>query len=313
MAMDPEVRALRAALAETGQPSYDSLSVTQARRRYRDRCLALQGNRPVGGLVRYLAARSPAGLIPLCLYLPDDSPKMAVLPAVVYFHGGGWVLGDAETHDTLCRQLADQSRVAVIAVDYRLAPEDKFPAAVDDAWAATQWIIKHAAAFGLDGGRIAVGGDGVGGTLATVVSITARDAQHSFPAFQLLMYPITGQSGERESRIVPFGDHLSTQEGAEWFMRHYLRSETDRADWRVAPLNPPLLKGLPPALIVTAGCDPLHDEGAAYAQRLRDAGVAVDYFDYGGMIHGFLSMSAVLKTANRALAHIAASLRQALS
>jgi acetyl esterase len=310
MALDPQARALLDLVARLGRPTYDQLPVAEGRRLYRETREAMQPAAPDLGVVKDLTATGPAGPIPLRLYRPDPA---AILPALIYFHGGGWVIGDLDTHDVLCRQLAEQAGVAVVAVDYRLAPEHPFPAAVDDAWAATRWIASHATELGIDAGRLAVGGDSAGGTLSAVVTMLARD--HGGPAlrFQLLIYPATDMQGGTASHAAFADGYLLTATLIQWFSAQYLRRPGDVRDWRASPLLAGSLAGVPPALVVTAGFDPLGDEGEAYARRLREAGVTVDHVCYGGMIHGFLPMGRMLDTANRAVGHAAASLRQALA
>lgn len=311
MALDSQARAILDLIARLGRPSYDQLGPVEARRVYRETRAALQPPPPELGVVKNLTADGPTGPIPVRLYRPLGVSD-AGLPALVYFHGGGWVIGDLETHDVLCRQLAEQSGCAVVAVDYRLAPEHKFPAAVEDGCAATTWIVRHAAELGIDAARLAVGGDSAGGTLAAVVSLTARDDGGPPLAFQLLIYPATDMRADSASHAAFAEGLLLTRTLIRWFSAQYLGGDRDRDDWRASPINAGSLAGLPPALVVTAGFDPLRDEGEAYARRLRDAGVTVDTVCYGGMIHGFVTMGGVIDTANRAVAHAAASLRQAL-
>ena len=198
------------------------------------------------------------------------------------------------------------------SVDYRLAPEHKFPAAVDDAWAATCWVVAHAGELAVDASRLAVGGDSAGGNLAAVVALLARDKGAPAIAVQVLIYPVTDLVGETRSYRDFAEGYLLTREGMRWFIAHYLTAEAEAADWRASPIRAQSLAGLPPALIVTAGFDPLRDEGEAYAERLRDAGVRVDSVCYGGMIHGFVPMGRLLDTAGRAISLIAGSLSQAL-
>jgi acetyl esterase len=267
---------------------------------------------PEIGAVNNLVAETPTGTIPVRVYRPVGAAADMPLPALVYFHGGGWVIGDLETHDVLCRQLTAEAGIEVVAVDYRLAPEAKFPAAADDAWAATQWVVANAGRLGIDAKRIAVGGDSAGGNLAAVVALMACDAGAPAIAFQVLLYPVTDVSTERRSYSDFADGYLLTRDSMRWFVDHYLASKDQARDWRVSPLLAPSLTGLPPALIVTAGFDPLRDEGEAYARALRDAGVRVDYICYGGMLHGFVPMGRLLDTGNRAVSHIATSLRQAL-
>jgi acetyl esterase len=205
-----------------------------------------------------------------------------------------------------------EAGVSVIAVDYRLAPEHKFPAAVDDAWAATRWIVAHADELAIDATRLAVGGDSAGGNLAAVVALLARDAGAPRIALQILTYPVTDLASESRSYADLAEGYMLTRDSMRWFRAQYLAKEADAADWRVSPLRAPSLTGLPPALVITAGYDPLRDEGEAYARRLREAGVSVDAVCFGGMIHGFVPMGRLIETAFRAVTLIAGSLRYAL-
>jgi len=312
MALDPQVQAVLDLVAKAGRPAYNQLSPKDARQLFRETRPASTPAPPEIGAVNNLVAEGPTGPIPIRVYRPIGVAADAQVPALVYFHGGGWVIGDLDTHDVLCRQITAAAGLEVIAVDYRLAPEHKFPAAADDAWAATRWVVANAGRLGVDATRIAVGGDSAGGNLAAVVALMARDAGAPSIAFQALLYPVT-EVGTETGSYRSFADgYLLTRESMSWFFDHYLKSADDAKDWRVSPLRAPSLKGLPPALIVTAGFDPLRDEGEAYARALREAGVRVDYICYGGMIHGFAPMGRLIDTGNRAVAHIAASLREAL-
>jgi acetyl esterase len=311
MALDPQVQAVLDLVATAGRPAYHTLSPKDARQLFLETRPASTPTPPEIGSVKNVVAETPQGAIPLRVYRPAGVPATTPLPAYVYFHGGGWVIGDLETHDVLCRQLTAASGASVISVDYRLAPEHKFPAAADDAWAATRWVVAHAGELGLDGRRLAVGGDSAGGNLAAVVALMARDAGGPAIALQVLIYPVTDVMSETRS-YADFADgYLLTRDSMRWFTAHYLKSKDDARDWRVSPLRAPSLAGLPPALIVTAGFDPLRDEGEIYAGRLRDAGDTVDYVCYGGMIHGFMGMGKLIDTAGRAISHIGGSLRQA--
>jgi acetyl esterase len=312
MALDPQAEAVIELVAKSGRPAYHTLSPKDARQLFLETRPASTPTPPEIGSVRNVVAETPQGAIPLRVYRPAGVPAATALPAYVYFHGGGWVIGDLETHDVLCRQLTAASGASVISVDYRLAPEHKFPAAADDAWAATRWVVAHAGELGLDATRLAVGGDSAGGNLAAVVALMARDAGAPAIALQVLIYPVTDVMRESRSYEDFAEGYMLTRDGMRWFIAHYLTSKGDARDWRVSPLRAPALAGLPPALIVTAGNDPLRDEGEMYAGRLRDAGVMVDYVCYGGMIHGFVGMGKLLDTALRAVAHIGGSLRQAL-
>jgi acetyl esterase len=312
MALDPQAQAVIDLVAKSGRPAYHTLAPKDARQLFRETRPASTPPAPEIGVVNNFVVERAGGTIPVRVYRPVGAAADALLPALVFFHGGGWVIGDLETHDVLCRQLTAEAGIEVVAVDYRLAPEAKFPGPVDDAWAATQWVVAGAARLGIDPKRIAVGGDSAGGNLAAVVALMARDAGAPSIAFQALLYPVTDVGAETKS----YGDfadgYMLTRDSMRWFVDHYLPSKKDAVDWRVSPLRAKSLAGLPPALIVTAGFDPLRDEGEAYARALRDAGVRVDYICYGGMLHGFVPMGRLLDTGNRAVSHIAASLRQAL-
>ncbi len=311
-ALDPQARAVIDLVISSGRPAYHQLSPKDARQLFRETRPASTPTPPQIGMVRDLTADGPLGPIPLRVYRPAGVPASTPLAVLVFFHGGGWVIGDLETHDVLCRQLTAGSGVSVVSVDYRLAPEHKFPAAVDDAWAATRWVVAHAGELAVDASRLAVGGDSAGGNLAAVVALLARDKGAPAIAVQVLIYPVTDLVGETRSYRDFAEGYLLTREGMRWFIAHYLTAEAEAADWRASPIRAQSLAGLPAALIVTAGFDPLRDEGEAYAERLRDAGVRVDSVCYGGMIHGFVPMGRLLDTAGRAISLIAGSLSQAL-
>ena len=312
MALDPQAQDVINLVIKSGRPAYHTLSPKDARQLFRETRPASTPTPPQIGDVRDLMADGPGGPIPLRVYRPAGVATGTALPVLVYFHGGGWVIGDLDTHDVQCRQLTAEAGVTVVAVDYRLAPEHKFPAAVDDAWAATRWVAAHGSDFGVDGRRIAVAGDSAGGNLAAVVSLLAREAGAPAIRLQVLVYPVTDVAAETKSYRDFADGYLLTRESMRWFKNHYLKSASEAEDWRVSPLRAMSLAGLPPALVVTAGFDPLRDEGAAYAARLTDAGGRVDYVCYGGMIHGFMPMGRLIETGNRAISHVAASLRQAL-
>jgi acetyl esterase len=239
------------------------------------------------------------------LYCDAQGPA----PAMLYLHGGGFVIGSLETHDSLCRQLALRSGGAVIALDYRLAPEHRFPTAVDDAWAALQWLCAQAGALGLDASRLAVGGDSAGGTLAAVCALRARD--HALPlALQLLITPGTSAHGDTGSRRLFANGFLLDAATIEWFFDHYIE-HAHRPDWRFAPLNHDDLHGVAPACVILAECDPLVDEGLAYADRLRAAGVPVALELYRGLTHDFIKMGRVLKEADEAQQAAAQAMKEA--
>lgn len=302
MALHPQVVTLLERVARSPLPPYHTVSPPVARRIYRDTRAALAPKPPAVAEVRLLAQRDYA----IRAYRPV---KDALLPALVYFHGGGWTIGDVDTHDVLCRQLAVGAQCAVFSVDYRLAPEHPFPAAVDDCFAATRWIAEHAAELGI--GSVALGGDSAGGNLAATVALLARDAGGPQLAFQLLVYPATDQRGATASHERNAEGYLLTRGAIEYFRRAYLPRQADWLDWRASPLLAADHSRLPPALVLTAGYDPLLDEGREYAERLRAAGVEVEYREYPDMVHGFLLFGGALDTANAAVEHCCAALRRA--
>lgn len=244
--------------------------------------------------------------LPARLYLPHGGPT---LPVLLYLHGGGFVIGSLQTHDSLCRQLALRSGAAVVALHYRLAPEHRFPTAVDDAWAALRWLHTHAAALGVDSRRLAVGGDSAGGTLAAVCALLARD--HGLQlALQLLITPGTTAHGETASRRLFANGFLLDAATIDWFFDHYIE-RAHRADWRFAPMGRDEVEGVAPACVILAECDPLVDEGLAYADRLRAAGVPVALELYRGLTHDFIKMGRVLKEAAEAMQAAADALKEA--
>jgi len=252
----------------------------------------------------------PAAPIPVRIYRPDTEPG---LPVVVYFHGGGWTIGSLETHDNSCRALANAVGCVVVSVDYRLAPEHKFPAAVDDAFAATQWVAEHAAELGGDPTRVAVAGDSAGGNLAAVVSILARDQNAPALTFQLLVYPATDAERESASMRENASGYFLELDSMRWFDGHYLRDERDATDWRFSPMRAGSLAGLPPAFVLTAEFDPLRDQGEAYARRLEEAGVPVELRRYDGVFHGFFGMRDLMEPAQQAWQDVTKALREGLT
>ncbi len=231
---------------------------------------------------------------------------------LVYCHGGGWVIGDLESHDTLCRELANGSGCAVVAVDYRMGPEHRFPAAVDDALAATRWVRANAASLQLDASRMAIGGDSAGGNLAAVVAIAARDAGDLPIAFQLLIYPATDMRRGAPSHQSNGQGYLLTSDTITYFHDHYIDDPRHDLDWRASPLLQPDLSRLPPSFILTAGYDPLRDEGLQYAQALTEAGSQAALVCFERQIHGFITMGKVLDEATVAVSLCASQLRRAL-
>jgi acetyl esterase len=305
MPLDPQVKNLLDEAAGQGLPAYQDLTPTAAREQMLDLTAPVD---PLMTVDRVENRRIPGpdSEIPLRLYYPDGDPPFAV---VVYFHGGGWVIGDLDTHHGICHALAKKSGCLVVSVDYRLAPEHPHPAAVEDAYAATSWVAENADAIQADPERIAVGGDSAGGHLAAVVALMARDRQGPRLYLQVLIYPITDFNFETSSYMNNADGYMLTRDLMRWFWNHYLETE-DAADHPyVSPLRAEDLGNLPPALIITAEYDPLRDEGEAYAAKLQQAGVKVKSIRYDGMIHGFFRMTSRLVKANEALNEVAGYLK----
>ena len=311
--LHPQARALLDLIEKSGLPATHTLTPAQARQTYRERRAYAQPAPPEVGESRDLQATGPHGDIPLRLYRPQGSDARTALPALVYYHGGGWVIGDLDTHDTLCRELCNGAGICVIAVDYRMGPEHRFPAAVDDCIAATFWVMDNAAALKVDPARLAVGGDSAGGNLAAVVAIAARDAGNLPIRYQLLIYPATDMRRVAPSHTTNGQGYLLTRETMQYFRDHYVGDPQHDLDWRASPLLLEDLSRLPPALLITAGYDPLRDEGLQYAARLTAAGNSAVHVCFERQIHGFVTMGRVLDDANTAVALCAAELRRALS
>jgi acetyl esterase len=295
-------------IRRAGRPPFYELSVPEARKAYVAAAEVLDPPRAPLAHVRDFhipaADRTP---LPARLYAPSNER----LPVLLYLHGGGFVIGGLETHDSLCRQLALKSGAAVVALDYRLAPEHRFPTAVDDAWAAMRWLAREAASLGLDGSRLAVGGDSAGGTLAAVCAIHARDV--GLPLrLQLLITPGTTAHADTDSHQRFANDFLLEAKGIAWFFDHYI-DRCLREDWRFAPLHADDLADVAPACVILAECDPLVDEGIAYADKLRMAGVEVALELYRGVTHDFIKFGRVLPEALEAQGVAAAALTKALA
>jgi len=300
-------------IEQRGLPPTHTLTPTEARAFYRERRFFTQPAPAEMSLVRDLQAEGPHGPIPLRLYRPLGAAPAAKLPVLVYYHGGGFVIGDLDTHDVLCRELATGAGCAVVAVDYRMAPEFPFPCAVDDCLAATYWVRRNADSLALDATRLAVGGDSAGGNLAAVVSHLARDAGDLPILFQLLIYPGTDMRRVAPSHETNGQGYLLTKDTIDYFMGHYLTDPAHNFDNRASPLLHDDLTRLPPALVLTAGYDPLRDEGLHYAQRLSEAGNRATHICFERQIHGFITMGKVLDEANAAVAICAGELKRALA
>lgn len=300
------MRSVLERMARASGPPLYTLAPQQARAAYEAGAGVLEVAKPQLERVQELAVPARDGTrLPARLY----APTAGVLPVLLYFHGGGFTIGSIASHDTLCRTLARLAGCAVVSIGYRLAPEHRFPTAVDDAWDATQWLAREAAALGLDGQRIAVGGDSAGGTLATVCATLARDA--GLPLrLQLLIYPGCAGRPERPSHARYATGLVLGQASIEYFFGQYI-ADADRDDWRFAPLNTPELEGVAPAWFGLAECDPLVDDGIAYADKLRAAGVPVELEIYRGVTHEFIKMGRALREARQAQADAAAALHNA--
>ena len=298
MPLDPDAEILLEMVRAANRPAFETVGAAEARLLFNaGRKVLAPDPMPVAEL-RELAIPGPGGPIPARLYRASTT---GTLPVLVFFHGGGWVVGDIESHDTVCRHLANRAGCAVMSVDYRLAPEHKFPAAVEDCFAA----------LGVDPARLAVGGDSAGGNLAAVVGLLARD--HGGPRItcQLLIYPAT-DAAMRHDSIGRFAEgYVLTRSTMRWFYEQYLRAPEDAADWQASPLAAPDLGGLPAAFVLTAGYDPLCDEGDAYAARLAGSGVAVTHRRFPGQVHGFVMNGKIIRAAETALDETAAAMRTA--
>ncbi len=312
MTLDSQCQAVLDAAAKSGSV-FDSRDPREARARYSDSTAVFAGPTPEIGGVEERAIKGLGGDIPVRLYYPQGGRNGGPVATVAFFHGGGWVFGDLDSHDHVCRHLAAQTPALVVAVDYRRAPESKFPQPLEDCLAGVRWLMANAADVNADAARIAVAGDSAGGNMAAAVCQVLRDSGEQVPKFQLLIYPAT-DLGARTGSIEKFGQgYLLTRDGMTWCMDSYLRSADDIDDPRASPLRAPDLSNLPPAHVITAGFDPLRDEGIAYANRLTAAGVPVSYQCYDGMIHGFMRMTAVVDVAVQALGDCADILATALA
>jgi acetyl esterase len=300
--LDPEARTLLDLMDKAvldGRPPLHTLPVKVGRPRVDKMSEDSEAAPPEVAAVGDGGFAGPGGEIHFRRYRPlggTPGPQ----PTLIYYHGGGFVIGNIETHDSTCRRLANKSRCQVISIDYRLAPEHPFPAPTDDGLAAFRHIRDNAASFGADPGRLAVGGDSAGGAIAAVVAQACRDAGEAMPAFQMLIYPATDSSKVSASRQQFADGYFLTKDLIDWFWKAYAPAGTDLADLRLSPLLAKNFAGLPPAFVLTAGYDPLRDEGRAYADRLIDAGVKTTYVNYPGTIHGFFSLTRFLQQGLRA-------------
>ncbi|WP_011301570.1 alpha/beta hydrolase [Cupriavidus necator] len=305
MALDEQARYILDMIASAGRPPLHTCTPEQARQSFDFRPLA--GVPDAVAQIEEVTIPGPAGDIRVRIYTPDGEGPF---PALVYCHGGGWVVGDLDTVDVPCRRLATRASCVVVSVDYRLAPEHRFPAATEDAYAAFQWLVSNARAQQVDATRIAVGGDSAGGNLAAAVALMARDRAAPQPCFQVLLYPVTDGTLDTPSYRENAEGYLLTRDSMVWFWNHYV-GDADRTHPYASPLRADHHRGLPPAFVVTAEFDPLRDEGEAYARRLAEAGTPVECKRYDGTIHGFCWMPGVLDKGRQALDDTAAALAAA--
>ncbi|MBE7636474.1 alpha/beta hydrolase fold domain-containing protein [Sneathiella sp. P13V-1] len=309
MTLDPQAKWVLDIAIQNKVPPLETMNATEAKAAYEQRAQKLCLKDVPIGSVKDFEVPGPNGPIPVRLYKPvsggDD------LPVLVFFHGGGWVIGSRDSHDALCRQVANEGEFAVLSVDYRMGPEFAFPAAPEDCFTAYQWTVENISSYGLDASRIAVGGDSAGGNLSAVVSLMARDKGIQAPVFQWLIYPATDAKMDTASHEALAEGYFLTRDLMKWFQGHYLQNEGDIDDWRASPLQAVSLADLPPALIQTAGYDPLKDEAVAYCTRMNKEGSTASHTEYPGMIHGFINLGGAIDQANEAIAEGVAALQAA--
>lgn len=309
MPLDPQVQFLLEQLASLNEPEMDTQTPEAVREGMKLRLAMFGAPQPIA----YIENRTipvQSGEIPIRIYRPEGNGPF---PVLVFFHGGGWVIGDLDTHEEICRSLANKVTCAVVSVDYRLAPEHKFPTAPEDCYAATKWVAANAAQLLGDPSRIAIGGDSAGGNLSAVVAQMARDRGGPPLVFQLLIYPATDFRMNTPSIDENAEGYFLTKKDMIWFTNHYLNNEQEKLNPLASPFLAADLHGLPPALVITAEYDPLRDEGERYGQRLKEAGVPTTISRYDGMIHGFFSMEAVLTKSQAAVAESVRALQAAFN
>jgi acetyl esterase len=312
MPLHAQARSLLDRIAEAGYPPLHTHPPEVARAIYAKTSALLDAPDVPIAATEDRTIAGPGGPLRVRIMSPVGTSSQS-LPAIVFFHGGGFVIGSPDSHDVTCRMLANAAGCRLVSVDYRLAPEHKFPAAVDDCLAATEWVAANAPQLGIDASRIAVAGDSAGGNLAAVVAQLARDRGGRPPlAFQLLIYPVTHLGSDSASRAEFAEGYMLDRKGIDWFDECYTRDASDCLNPMASPLLAESFADLPPAYVVTAGFDPLRDEGAAYAEALRLAGVDVTHIDYGGMIHGFFNMTGVIDEARDAIHAAAEAMKRVL-
>ena len=308
MPLDPKARLIIEQMDAAGIQPAHRLSIADARAALEARAALQAGSLEPVARVEEREIPGPGGPLRLRLYYPSD---VRPLPVLVYFHGGGWIRGSLDTHEPGCRGVANAAGCLVVSVDYRLAPEAKFPALVEDAYTATRWVAEHGAEIGADPTRLAVGGDSAGGNLAAAVCLMARDRGGPPISFQLLVYPVIDHRFDRPSYRENAEGYVLFAADMEYYWRHYLADERDGSHPYASPIRAESLAGLPPALVITAEMDPLRDEGEAYAAKLKEAGVSVTCTRYDGMIHGFFGMASVLEQGRQGIQEAGQALRGA--
>ena len=311
MALDPQAKWVLDVAEESGLPSLDEVSPQEAKAAYEERALTLTYKDVEIGKTIDIDISGPLGDIPIRIYHPIGMTKP--LPVLVYYHGGGWVIGSRDTHDSLCRLIANSGPFVVVSVDYRMGPEHPFPAAVHDSFTALNWTADNIADYNGNPEKIAVGGDSAGGNLSAVVSLMAREENTHRPVFQWLIYPATQMEMSTPSHEKFAEGYFLTKPLMEYFQANYLRDKKDKTDWRASPLLADSLADLPPALIQTAGFDPLQDEAILYGKRMNKEGSKAVHTHYEGMIHGFINLGAVIDRATDCVNEGVTSLREAFS
>ncbi|GET35542.1 alpha/beta hydrolase [Microseira wollei] len=306
MPLDPQAEKILKLIAGLNIPPLQTLEPAKAREitaQYRGKPRRLQ---PVPQ-VKNRTISTPVGDIPIRIYTPKGNAPM---PVLVYFHGGGWVLGDLDAADSICWNISLKAECVVVSVDYRLAPEHKFPAALDDAYAALKWVVANAIELHIDPARVGVAGDSAGGNIAAALALMARDKGEPKLVYQLLMYPVIQNDFNTESYLKYASGFGLTRDEMIWYWQHYLADEADAQNHYASPILAEELSNLPPALIITGECDVLRDEGLAYGAKLQEAGVSVQFWEGEGMIHSFVGMAQVLDKGKDAIAYITTRLRE---
>lgn len=308
--LDPQAKALLESIEKSGAPPYNAYTAREARLIYDKASDLVRGSPPEPFAIEEIEIPGRNGSIPAWIYKPSAEDN---LPVLIYYHGGGYTIGSLKSHDCVCRGICVEAKCIVVSVDYRLAPENKYPAAVEDAWDAAKWVANQAESIGGDLKNIAIGGDSAGGNLTAVVSLLAKASDNPQFVFQLLIYPGTDMTCSFESHN-KFGEgYRLTNELLAWFYDHYFSQNDDITHWKASPLNAKDLSDLPPAFMISAGFDPLQDENKAYADKLKASGVAIKHSHYAGMIHGFLTMPGAIDKAKDGISECAAELRKAFS